>query len=112
MVRLWSGTVRYGRIVIRYSQVWSGGDQVWSDCDQVQSGMVRSGQVEVRCGQVWSDCGIDVDKDDDQEVEHGADDPQHGQDPLLDVVHRILRPGAVVTVGTDMAAAGDHGYHQ
>lgn len=55
----------------------------------------------------WSDGGVYVDEDDHQQVEHGPDDPEHGQDALLSVVPRVLGVGVA-----DMPAVGDHVYHQ
>lgn len=48
--------------------------------------------------------GVDVDEDDHQQVEHGADDPQYCQNPLLTVVLWLLHDGPTPV----MMAMGEH----
>lgn len=48
--------------------------------------------------------GVDVDEDHHQQVEHGADNPQYCQNPLLSVVLWLLRDGSTPV----MMAMGEH----
>lgn len=55
-----------------------------------------------------SDGGVDVDKDDHQQVENGANYTQNSQDPLLSVVVLLLLDGPARV----SKAMGEHVYHQ
>ncbi len=48
--------------------------------------------------------GVDVDEDDHQQVEHGADDPQYCQNPLFAVILWFLHDGPTPV----MLAMGEH----
>lgn len=66
--------------------------------------MWSAGLVGVPDKVLFLDGGVNVDEDDHQQVQHGPNDTQHGQNPLLPVVLRLLRDGLARVV----MAMGEH----